>query len=377
MKKAILALADGRVFRGYKFGAEGETGGEVVFNTSMTGYQEILTDPSYCGQMVTMTYPLIGNYGVNTEDVESSKPWVSGFIVKEYSEYPSNFRSEGSLDSYLNSYNIVGIQGIDTRALVKHIRDFGAQQGVISTTDLDADSLVKKAKARPGMAGQDLVKEVTCEKPYKWKEATWSLGVGYSEIMSPKLKVVVYDFGVKRNILRILASHGCDITVVPANTSAEDVLSMNPDGVMLSNGPGDPEPVTYAIESIRGLLGRVPVFGICLGHQLLGIAMGGKTYKLKFGHRGGNQPVMDLTNPSRRVEITSQNHGFAVDVVSLGDDVELTHVNLNDDTVEGLRHKEVPAFSVQYHPEASPGPHDSNYLFERFIAMMEIEKLKV
>jgi len=377
MKKAILALADGRVFRGYKFGAEGETGGEVVFNTSMTGYQEILTDPSYCGQMVTMTYPLIGNYGVNTEDVESSKPWVSGFIVKEYSEYPSNFRSEGSLDSYLNSYNIVGIQGIDTRALVKHIRDFGAQQGVISTTDLDADSLVKKAKARPGMAGQDLVKEVTCEKPYKWKEATWSLGVGYSEIMKPKLNVVVFDFGVKRNILRILASHGCDITVVPANTSAEEVLSMNPDGVMLSNGPGDPEPVTYAIESIRGLLGRVPVFGICLGHQLLGIAMGGKTYKLKFGHRGGNQPVMDLTNPSRRVEITSQNHGFAVDVVSLGDDVELTHVNLNDDTVEGLRHKEVPAFSVQYHPEASPGPHDSNYLFERFIAMMEIEKLKV
>jgi len=377
MKKAMLALADGRVFTGRSFGAEGETGGEVVFNTSMTGYQEILTDPSYCGQMVTMTYPLIGNYGVNMEDIESAKPCASGFIVKEYSEFPSNFRSEGSLGSYLKSYGIVGIQGIDTRALVKHIRDFGAQQGVISTTDLDPDSMVAKAKARPGMEGQDLVKFVTCEKPYKWNETTWMLGKGYSKLNKPRLNVVVYDFGVKRNILRILASHGCDVTVVPAHTTAEEALAMNPDGVMLSNGPGDPEPVTYAVESIRGLLGRVPVFGICLGHQLLGLALGGRTYKLKFGHRGGNQPVMDLTNPARRVEITSQNHGFAVDVDSIADDVELTHINLNDSTVEGLRHKEVPAFSVQYHPEASPGPHDSNYLFERFVAMMEIEKLKV
>jgi carbamoyl-phosphate synthase small subunit len=375
MKKAILALADGTVFDGVSFGAEGETGGEVVFNTSMTGYQEILTDPSYKGQIVTMTYPLIGNYGVNLEDVESHKPWAEGFIVKECSDYPSNWRSRGSLDSYLKSYGIVGIQGIDTRALTKHIRDKGAQQGIISTVDLDSDSLVRRAAARPVMVGQDLAKEVTCMEPYTARQTTWELEKGYGELASPVMKVVAYDFGIKRNILRILASLGCDVTVVPATASWQEVMAYKPDGVLLSNGPGDPEPVTYAIENIRALIGKVPIFGICLGHQLLGIALGGRTYKLKFGHHGGNQPVMELS--TRKVEITSQNHGFAVDMETMPDVVELTHVNLNDKTVEGMRHKELPVFSVQYHPEASPGPHDSKYLFQRFIAMMEIEKLKV
>lgn len=374
MKIAILALADGTVFEGYSFGAEGEAGGEVVFNTSMTGYQEILTDPSYKGQMVTMTYPLIGNYGVNPEDVESGRPWAEGFIVKEYSEYPSNWRSRGSLDSYMKSHGIVGIQGIDTRALTKHIRDLGAQQGIISTDNTNGKDLAAKAAARPGMAGQDLAKEVTCSVAYHWDETRWDLATGYGKLTKPRMNVVVYDFGVKRNILRILASMGLNVTVVPASATWQEVMSHGPDGVLLSNGPGDPEPVTYAIENIRELIGKAPIFGICLGHQLLGLALGGRTYKLKFGHHGGNQPVMDMT--TMKVEITAQNHGFAVDVGTLPKEVEFTHINLNDKTNEGIRHRELPLFSVQYHPEASPGPHDAEYLFERFVSMMEIEKLK-
>ncbi len=368
--KAILALADGRVFHGQSIGAVGETFGEVVFNTSMSGYQEILTDPSYHGEIVTMTYPQIGNYGVNAEDVESNKPHLAGFVVKELCDFPSNWRSESSLNAYLQQNNIVGIQGIDTRALVKHIRDHGAQTGVISSTDLDVDSLVEKARKAPGLVGRDLVKEVTTEESYSWTQGLWDLETGYTELIEPaRFHVVAYDFGIKRNILRNLVSAGCRVTVVPATTPAADVLALNPDGVFLSNGPGDPEPITYAQENIRQLLGKVPLFGICLGHQLLAIALGGSTYKLKFGHRGGNQPVQQDEN--RRVEITSQNHGFAVDAKSLEAASGISHINLNDNTVEGLCHNSFPAFSVQYHPEASPGPHDAHYLFDRFIALME------
>jgi carbamoyl-phosphate synthase small subunit len=368
--RAALALADGRVFYGQSFGASGEISGEVVFNTSMSGYQEILTDPSYRGEIVTMTYPLIGNYGINREDVESSKPHLAGFIVKEACDMPSNWRSEMSLDAYLQENNIIGLSGIDTRALVRHIRDKGAQTGIISTIDLDADSLVAKAKAAPSIVGQDLVQEVTCKDLYDWNEGTWDLANGYEKQQeTAEYKVVAYDFGIKYNILRNLVSKGCAVTVVPANTPAEDVLAMQPDGVFLSNGPGDPEPITYAQENIRQLLGKVPLFGICLGHQLLSIALGGKTYKLKFGHRGGNQPVR--RGEGHNVEITSQNHGFAVDASTLQDDAFVTHINLNDNTVEGLEHKTLPAFSVQYHPEASPGPHDANYLFGEFIKLME------
>jgi carbamoyl-phosphate synthase small subunit len=368
--KAALALADGRVFYGQAFGASGEISGEVVFNTSMSGYQEILTDPSYCGEIVTMTYPLIGNYGINREDVESSKPHLSGFIVKEACDIPSNWRSVMSLHAYLKESNIIGLSGIDTRALVRHIRDKGAQTGVLSTIDLVADSLVAKAKAAPSIVGQDLVQEVTCKESYDWSEGVWDLANGYEQVQGPaKFKVVAYDFGIKRNILRNLVSKGCAVTVVPARTPAGEVMAMKPDGVFLSNGPGDPEPITYAQDNIRELLGKVPLFGICLGHQLLSIALGGSTYKLKFGHRGGNQPVR--RGEGHNVEITSQNHGFAVDAASLQDDALVTHINLNDNTVEGIHHKTLPAFSVQYHPEASPGPHDANYLFGEFIRLME------
>jgi carbamoyl-phosphate synthase small subunit len=374
MKKAVLALADGLVFEGYSFGAEGETSGEIVFNTSMTGYQEILTDPSYKGQIVTMTYTQIGNYGVNSEDVESAKPYVEGFIVKEYLDIPSNWRMNKSLHQYLSENGIVGIQGIDTRALTRHLRDFGAQPGVISTKDVEAESLAAKAKKLPIMSGLDLAKDVTCKEPYVWDQGDWDITCGYAQKPVSRYKVVAYDYGIKRNILRLLTQACCDVTVVPAAMPAEEVLAMNPDGVFLSNGPGDPEPVTYAIENIRKILGKKPVFGICLGQQLLGLALGGRTYKLKFGHHGANQPIMDLT--TRKVEIAAENHGFAVDMETIKDQVVMTHVNLNDNTCEGFQHKTLPAFSVQYHPEASPGPHDSRYLFQRFIDMMEKGKQK-
>ncbi len=372
MKRALLALADGLVFEGASFGAEGEASGEVVFNTSMTGYQEILTDPSYKGQIVTMTYTQIGNYGVNDEDVESARPQVEGFVVKEYLDIPSNWRMKKSLHEYLREHGIVGIQGIDTRALTRHTRDFGAQPGVISTRDLDPASLAAKAAKLPKMTGLDLAREVTCAAPYTWSEGDWDLEKGYLPKGAPRYKVVAYDYGIKRNILRLLTQAGCDVTVVPATMPAEEVLAMRPDGVFLSNGPGDPEPVTYAIENIRKVLGKKPVFGICLGQQLLGLALGGKTYKLKFGHHGGNQPIMDLA--TRKVEIAAENHGFAVDLDTVKDQVVMTHKNLNDDTCEGIQHKTLPAFSVQYHPEASPGPHDSRYLFQRFVEMMEKHK---
>jgi carbamoyl-phosphate synthase small subunit len=371
--KAVLALADGRVFIGKALGAVGEIAGEVVFNTSMTGYQEILTDPSYCGEIVTMTYPLIGNYGINVEDVESWRPHLAGFIVKEATEIPSNWRSRLSLDAYLKEHGIVGLQGIDTRALVRHIRDHGAQTGVISSLDTDPATLVAKARLAPGLVGRDLVREVTCKEPYHWSEGTWELESGYqARPGTARYRVVAYDYGIKRNILRNLVGSGCDVTVVPADFPAAKVLALRPDGVFLSNGPGDPEPIGYAQENIRQLLGKVPLFGICLGHQLLSIALGGRTYKLKFGHRGGNQPVR--RGDGHCIEITAQNHGFAVEPGSLQDAALVTHINLNDNTVEGLHHKQLPAFSVQYHPEASPGPHDARYLFEEFIQMMEKHK---
>lgn len=369
--KAILALADGRIFNGISFGASGEATGEVVFNTAMTGYQEVLTDPSYKGQMVTMTYTQIGNTGINPEDIESRGLFLSGFIVREYLDFPSNFRSTMSLDSYLKENGVVGIHGLDTRALTRHLRDNGAQNGIISTVDFDHASLVAKAKAIPSMTGLDLASGVTCDKPYHWTEGTWKLGSGYPQVdaSSLKYKVVAYDFGIKYNILRCLIDAGCDVTVVPATYPAEEVLAMNPDGIFLSNGPGDPEPLTEAIANIQKFVGKKPVFGICLGHQLLGLALGGKTVKLPFGNHGSNLPVMDMS--TRKVEITSQNHGFAVDLDSLGDAACLGHENLNDQTVEGISHCTLPLFSVQHHPEASPGPHDSQYLFGRFVKMME------
>jgi carbamoyl-phosphate synthase small subunit len=368
-REALLVLRDGRVFRGRALGVEGEASGEVIFNTAMQGYQEILTDPSYHGQIVTMTYPMIGNYGINEEDVESRRPWVNGLVVKEASACPSSWRGRVGLDDYLKANGLVGLQGIDTRALTRHLRDHGAQDGIIST-DLDVEGLRARVRALPGLVGRDLVAEVTAAEPFGWADGTWDLARGYVSPPPARFSVVAYDAGVKFNILRQLRAAGCDVTVVPASTPAEAVLERKPDGVFLSNGPGDPEAVPYLIEAVRRLIGRVPVFGICLGHQILGLAAGGRTYKLPFGHHGANHPVKDLA--TGKVEITSQNHGFAVDPASLaGRGWEPTHHNLNDDTCEGLRHVELPAFSVQYHPEASPGPHDANYLFHRFTALME------
>jgi carbamoyl-phosphate synthase small subunit len=361
-KEAILALEDGKVFRGYSFGHEGETFGEVVFNTSMTGYQEILTDPSYKGQMVCMTYPLIGNYGINKEDMESRQPFLEGFIVKEVSRIYSNWRASTDLSSYLKKYKIVGIEGIDTRALTKHLREHGAKKGVISSKDLDPKSLVKKAKQSPGLVGRDLIKEVMCKKSYAWNK-------------KGKFHVVAIDSGIKLNILRNLEERNCRVTVVPATATAEEVLKHKPHGLFLSNGPGDPEALPYIVSTVKGLIGKMPIFGICLGHQILGLAFGGKTFKLKFGHHGGNQPVIDLE--TKRVEITAQNHGFAVDMDSLSKkEVRLTHINLNDRTCEGMEHKKLPVFSVQHHPEAAPGPHDATYHFDKFIELMKKDKKK-
>ncbi|MCG8689456.1 MAG: glutamine-hydrolyzing carbamoyl-phosphate synthase small subunit [Desulfobacterales bacterium] len=378
--KALLALEDGRTFPCKSFTGSGEASGEVVFNTSMTGYQEILTDPSYYGQMVTMTYPLIGNYGVCPEDVESNRIQVAAFIIKEYQEFPSNFRSKGSLADYLIKSHVLGIEDLDTRALTRHIRKSGAMRAVISTTDLDPDSLVAKAKQIPSMEGSDLVGNVTTKKPYFWKYNQPDY-VDIEKLGDPliwrhkgkKHSVVALDFGIKYNIIRCLEDAGCEVLVVPAKTDAQTIKDMNPDGIFLSNGPGDPEPLTYAVEIIKDLLGHAPIFGICLGMQLLGLAMGGKTMKIKFGHRGGNQPVKNMD--TGKVEITSQNHGFAVDLSSLNKESSvLTHINLNEDSLEGLKNDSIQAFAVQYHPEASPGPHDAAYLFNQFAKVMENAK---
>ena len=372
-REAILALADGRVFRGRAFGATGEAVGEAVFNTAMTGYQEVLTDPSYKGQLVCMTYPEIGNVGINAEDAESRRIYLEGFIVREYWEQPSNWRSEMPLGKYLEAAGVVGIEGIDTRALVRHLRTRGAQEAIISSVDLDADSLVRKAKASPGLVGRDLVREVTSAEPYDWNYGDWKLGRGHVRVSEDAMRdaprVVALDYGIKLNILRRLVATGFRVKVLPAGSTSSEILAHNPDGVFLSNGPGDPAALPYAYRAIAGVLGKRPVFGICLGHQLLGLALGGKTYKLDFGHHGANHPVMDMR--TRRVEITSQNHGFAVNDESLKGRAKLSHLNLNDNTVEGLQGMGVPFFSVQYHPEASPGPHDSSYLFARFKKLVE------
>ena len=388
--EALLALEDGRVFRGRSIGATGETTGEVVFNTSMVGYQEVLTDPSYRGQIVTMTYPEIGNYGVNELDIESSHPQVSGFIVRQMSELPSNWRASKNLDEYLREHRIVGLAETDTRALTRHIRSKGVLRGCLSSGGSKEERLVAKANASPDLSTVDLVREVTCPEPYRWDDGRprmWSDGLamvggargsgagppgestrGAREGTEPEFHVVAYDYGAKQNILRCLRDAGCRVSVVPAAFPAKDALALKPDGVFLSNGPGDPASASYAIEVVRGLLGRVPLFGICLGHQILGLALGARTFKLKFGHRGANQPVKDLR--TGRVAITAQNHGYAIDERALSAAVEVTHVNLNDGTIEGFSHREEPIFSVQYHPESSPGPHDSLYLFDQFLAMI-------
>jgi len=385
---AILALEDGCCFRGRAFGAAVERTGEVIFNTSLSGYQEIFTDPSYCGQIVVLTNPEIGNYGLNHHDEESRQPFIEGLVVREHSPIASNWRSEWVIDDYLKRHGVPAVSEIDTRALVRHLRDRGSMRAVISSADLNEKSLVEKAGRAASMVGSDLAQVVTCRERFKWKEGRVDILSGHapgpnvrSSFEEParglddstrRFHVVAYDFGVKYNILRELTHLGCDLTVVPAQTRAEEALAFDPDGIFLSNGPGDPEPVQYAIEAIKKLLGRKPIFGICLGHQLIGLALGGRTYKLKFGHHGGNQPVKNLL--TGRVEITAQNHGFAVDPHSLRDsEVEITHLNLNDHTCEGLRHKSMPVFSVQYHPEASPGPHDARYLFHQFIKLMSIE----
>ncbi len=365
--RALLALADGTYFEGESFGAPGEALGEVVFNTSMMGYQEILTDPSYKGQIVTMTYPLIGNYGINDEDFESRLPWVEGFIVKECSPVVSNWRARRSLPDFLRDYGIVGIEGIDTRTLTRHLRDHGAQEGIISSTELDPEVLVARARVVPALSGRDLVQEVTCAASYVWDGGPSTL-VETPLPVGVRPHVVAYDYGIKRNILRRLTDWGCRVTVVPATTPAEAVLEQQPDGIFLSNGPGDPAALPYIIAQVRQCLGVKPVMGICLGHQILALACGAQTVKLKFGHHGGNQPIRDLR--TERVLITAENHGFAVDPATLPDALEATHMNLNDGTVEGIRHRELPVFSVQFHPEASPGPHDARALFAPFLASM-------
>jgi carbamoyl-phosphate synthase small subunit len=356
---AWLVLEDGTAFPGRSVGAPGETFGEAVFNTSLTGYQEVLTDPSYKGQIVAMTYPHIGNYGVNEEDAESRRPWVEGFVMREMSLIASNYRSTEPLDAYLKRHGVVAVDGIDTRALTLKLRQQGSMRCGLSTTELDPEKLLLRVRSAPDIVGVDLVKAVTCEKPYEWPFEG-----------SPKLHVAVMDFGIKFNTLRRLTAQGCRVTVLPASTPASEVLAAKPDGVLLSNGPGDPAAVPYAVKTIRELMGEVPIFGICLGHQLLGLAYGAETYKLKFGHHGGNHPVQDLG--TKKVEITSQNHNFAVRVDTIpGGQIDMTHVNLNDKTVEGMRHKTLPIVSLQYHPEAAPGPHDARYMFDRFTEMIE------
>jgi carbamoyl-phosphate synthase small subunit len=370
--QAILALEDGRIFRGEGYGAQGECRGEVVFNTSLTGYQEIFTDPSYAGQIVVLTNPQIGNYGTNSADNEAVKPYIEGLVTREFSPISSNWRSQQVADEYLERFHVPVISEIDTRALVRHLRTNGVMRGVISTTESNPDLLVERARSIRKMDGTDLASVVSTKDRYEWQsDGPDPLpGAEKPSLLPPDLHVVAYDYGIKKNILRMLTQEGCRVTVVPAQTSAEDVLSLKPDGVFLSNGPGDPEPVTYAQDNIRRLAGRTPIFGICLGHQLVGLALGGKTYKLKFGHHGGNHPVK--CNDTGKVEITAHNHNFAVDPDSLNpSEVELTHIDLNDNTLEGLRHRTLPLFSVQYHPEASPGPHDSHYLFKDFRKMME------
>lgn len=366
--RATLVLADGTVFNGRSMGAPGEKIGEVVFNTAITGYQEILTDPSYRGQIVTMTYPHIGNTGVNFEDNESVKPFLEGFIVKEYCPHPSNWRRNNDLEEFLKKYDVIGIQEIDTRKLTRNLRKTGAKKGIISTEDHDVARLRRKVRDYPNIEGFDLVKDVTCSNPYDWDEGTWRWNGAPAQTESA-FRVAAYDFGIKQNSLRLLVDSGAKVRVFPAFTTSEEILEFNPDGIFLSNGPGDPEAVPYAIESIRNLIGKKPIFGICLGHQILGLALGGKTYKLHFGHHGANHPVRRLE--TGRVEITSQNHNFAVAPETVTDECDITHINLNDQTVEGMMHRTYPLLSVQYHPEGSPGPHDSRYLFERFKEMIE------
>lgn len=381
--RALLALEDGRIFRGESFGATGTQVGEVCFNTSMTGYQEVLTDPSYRGQIVAMTYPLIGNYGTNALDQESRRPHVRGFVIEELSQVPSNWRSELSLQDYLKKWEIPGVQGIDTRALTLHLRQRGAMKACITSDALSEKEAIARAVAGQGVIGMDYVREVSTPAAYQWDaeeklSAVWSVATGSNEevcrqdLPSVRHRIVAYDYGIKENILRRLRQNGFSITVVPATASADEVLAYNPDGVFLSNGPGDPSALPYAYESLRGLIGKKPIFGICLGHQVLGLAAGGRTFKLKFGHRGGNQPVKDLR--TGKVAITSQNHGFAVDAQSLPKEMEVTHINLNDGTVEGMRHRELPVFSVQYHPEAAPGPHDATYFFSQFAELIDKSK---
>lgn len=365
--KALIGFEDGTVLSARSFTGPGEAVGEMVFNTSMTGYQEVLTDPSYTGQLLTMTYPLIGNYGVNDEDMESNTIHPRALLVREYQAIPSNYRATGTLADFLKQHGVLGVEGLDTRRLTHLIRTKGAMKAIVSTQDLDPDSLVQRARAWSGIVGCDMVAGISCQRPYVW-DGTNKLDRDTFPDEKGKYRVVAYDFGMKRNQLRLLALKGCQMLVVPATTPAETVLALKPDGVFLSNGPGDPAGVAGVVDNVRLLLGKIPIFGICLGHQMLGLAYGASTYKLKFGHRGGNQPVKDLE--TGRVEITSQNHGFCVNPATLPDNVEVTHINLNDGSLEGMRHKDLPAFSVQYHPEYAPGPTDSEYLFDRFITMM-------